>query len=272
MNIHFPRLVPRCLCVQAERGVRESGRVDRDVRVGVRLVRLDGVEHLEQLALDEVDEHKVDRRVVRHVRRVRRNEVRRAVERQRRVEDVVADARAGLCGTLALGSGEVARCTYVGGDVADRRVLHRAALDAAAGVHLLEPLAVDVLDVAAAVHRALAARDTPLALVRAVVVERREDGVDDARGHGGDVQERVVERRRGQLVVLRERAREDVEPLRAAVRHDPVRDRRARVVDRERDGERLSCEERQEGVVRRVRRAAGTSDSVFDDIMFGRTG
>lgn len=148
---------------------------------------------------------------------------------------------------------------YVGGDVADRRVLHRAALCAAALVHLLEPLAVDVLDVAAAVHRALALRDAAPALVRAVVVQRREDGVDDARGDVGDVQERVSERRRGELVVLRERAREDVEALRTAVRNDAVRDVRARVVDRERDGEGLRGEERQEGVVRRVRRTMYTS-------------
>ena len=58
-------------------------------------------------------------------------------------------------------------------------------------------------------HRML---QTPL-LVRAVIVERAEHLVRDARGHRGDVQERVGERRRRQLVVLRERAREDVETL-----------------------------------------------------------
>lgn len=101
-----------------------------------------------------------------------------------------------------------------------------------------------MLDVSAPVHLPAPLRTLHAPpLVRAVVVERREYLVRDARRDLGDVEERVGEGRRRQLVVLRKRSCEDVEPLGTRVRDDEVGDRGACVVDGERDGEGFGCEE-----------------------------
>ena len=75
-------LIPVLLGVQAEHGGPEHRRVHLDVRGRVRLRALQRVEDLQQLRLDEVDEDKVDRRVVRDAcGRVRPDEVGHVVER-----------------------------------------------------------------------------------------------------------------------------------------------------------------------------------------------
>ena len=138
-------------------------------------------------------------------------------------------------------------------NIAERRVLRRAAHGPIAPlVHILEPRAVHHIDVAPRVRlRVEAPSGQRAALVHPGVVERGQDLLRDGQGDVRDVEERVREGRRGELVVLRERPRVDVEALRARVRDHDVRDRAARVVRGERVGHRLA-EEGEERVVRGV--------------------
>ena len=129
-------------------------------------------------------------------------------------------------------------------DVSQRRVVHRrtALGPVAEPVHVREPPREQELDVPARVRLALArgkavrAREhvAPAAVLLARRVERGQHLRGRGRGDVRDVHERVRERRRRHLVVLRERPAEDVVPLRARVDDDRVRDGGATVVHDER--------------------------------------
>ena len=88
------RSVPLLLREHAQHPVRHDAAVGFDVSLGICRRVLEPVEHRQQLALDEVDEHEVDRGIACHVRCGRPDEVWRGVERKRGVERVVANARA----------------------------------------------------------------------------------------------------------------------------------------------------------------------------------
>jgi hypothetical protein len=123
------------------------------------------------------------------------------------------------------------------GHIPERQV--RARVRAAA--HLLQPAAEAHVDGAARVQRGLhgLARPGGITALLALAVQDRQhlrcDGDRDVR----DELVRVGEGRRGQLVVLRERALENVEADLARVRQHHVRDVRACVVDREHERRRL---------------------------------
>ena len=128
--------------------------------------------------------------------------------------------------------------------VAERRVLHRAARGAIAPlVHIFEPGTVHHVDLATRIRLCVEAALSQLpTLVRAVLVERGEDLLRDGQGDVWDVEERVRIWRRGNLVILREGARVDVEAQRARVGYYNVRDGAARVVRGQRVGHGLGVE------------------------------
>lgn len=177
---------------------------------------------------------------------------------QRGVDDVVADSWAGLRRRQVSERGagpDKKRETHVVGHVTERRVVRRPPLwPMTPPVHLLQPRPIQRVDLPPRVRLRLPYIQPGqlTALVRPGVVQSRQDLVRDRQRDVRDVEERVRERRRGQLVVLRERARVDVEAHRARVGDHHVRDGRARVVHGERVRHR-GREEGEEGVVRRGR-------------------
>ena len=128
-------------------------------------------------------------------------------------------------------------------NVAERRVLHGAARRPVAPlVHVLQPRSVHHVDLAPRVSFRVKPTAKRAALVRAGVVERGEDLLRDGERDVGDIEEDVSEGGRGELVVLGEGPRVDVEALRARVGDHDVRDGPARVVRGERVGHRLAVE------------------------------
>ena len=89
----------------------------------------------------------------------------------------------------------------------------------------------------------------PPLLVCPRAIQRRQDLLRRPRRNVRDKQKGISKGRRGELVVLREGPRVDVEALRAGVGDDDVGDGGPGVVDGERDGEGEGGEEGEEGVV-----------------------
>lgn len=172
-----------------------------------------------------------------------------------RMESVVTDAWTGLkkC-TLSTCQTKLKPSTHVGRNVSQRRITRRTSLN---GIplarHVPNPLTINMLHLSPSVHLTPALQLPPL--VCASMIQRGQDLVRDACSDVGDVQECVCEWRRSELVVLRERAGEDVEALRARVGEDDIRDGRAAVVHSERNGKSFSGEKAEKGVVGGVRGA-----------------
>ena len=124
---------------------------------------------------------------------------------------------------------------HVRGDITQRQIALSPLLLSVAPVHLLQPPPISHINLSAAIClRIPLLQDLPQllpSLIRAFMVQRRQNLTGDAECHVGDIEERIRERRRGQLVVFGKRARVQVEAQASGVGDDDVGDRSPAVVN-----------------------------------------